>query len=147
MMTVKLICVGKMKEKFFVDAFNEYAKRLGGYCRFECIEIPESSLDKEADNVLKYYDKGAYVTALAIEGKKLSSTEFAARISELAISGVSELIFVIGGSLGLSERIKNNADFRLSMSDMTFPHHLARVMVAEQIYRAFKINEGSAYHK
>lgn len=147
MLNIKLICVGKMKEKFYVDAYNEYAKRLSAYCRLELIEAAESTLDKEAAAVIKYINKNSYVIAMAIEGKKLSSTEFAGLIDRLAINGKSEIVFLIGGSEGMAPELKNRADMLLSMSDMTFPHHLARVMLVEQIYRCFKINEGSKYHK
>ena len=147
MISVKIIAVGRLKEKFYIEAFNEYKKRLGAYCKFSCSEVSESCLDKEADAVLKLIDKGAYVVSLCIEGKKLSSVEFASYFDKIAQSGEPKVVFIIGGSEGLSDRVKNVSDLRLSMSDMTFPHHLARVMIAEQIYRAFKINEGSAYHK
>lgn len=147
MLTIKLICVGKMKEKFYKDAYAEYAKRLSGYCRLELIELPESSLDKEADAVLKYTSTRMYVIAMAVEGKKISSEELAKKINNIALSGKSEISFIIGGSEGLADRVKNSADEKISMSDMTFPHHLARVMLSEQIYRAFKIIEGGTYHK
>ena len=147
MLTVRIIAVGKMKEQFYKDAFAEYAKRLGGYCRFECIEVAESTLDKEAENVIKYIDKGSFVIAMCVEGKKLSSEALAEKMASLMVGGCSELVFLIGGSVGLASSLKDRADFRLSMSDMTFPHHLARVMIAEQIYRCFKILEGSIYHK
>ena len=144
---IKIIAVGKMKEKFYKDAFDEYAKRLGGYCRFECVEIPESTIDREAEAVIKCIDRQAYVTAMCIEGKKLSSTELSQLIESKSLNGVSQFNFIIGGSTGMSEKLKQRADLRLSMSDMTFPHHLFRVMLAEQIYRSFKISEGSLYHK
>ena len=147
MMTIKLLCIGKMKEKFYTDAYTEYAKRLSAYCRLELLEIPESDPEKESRAVCKAIGKSAYVVAMAIEGKKVSSEGFAAMIDGLAVGGRSEIDFLIGGSEGLSEEVKNAADAKISMSDMTFPHHLARVMLAEQIYRAFKINEGSVYHK
>lgn len=160
MLSVKLICVGRLREKFYIDAFAEYTKRLNAYCRFECTELPEirlsdrpsdaeiaSALDKEADLVVKSIQQGSYLVALCIEGKKLSSEGLASVIRERENSGKPKLCFVIGSSYGLSEKIKQAADLRLSMSDMTFPHHLARVMLAEQIYRGFKINEGSSYHK
>lgn len=160
MLSVKLICVGRLREKFYTDAFAEYAKRLNPYCHFECLELPEvrlsdrpssaeisSALDKEADLVVKNIPQGSYLVALCVEGKKLSSEDLASVIREREGSGKPKLCFVIGSSFGLSDRIKQSADLRLSMSDMTFPHHLARVMLAEQIYRGFKINEGSSYHK
>lgn len=160
MVSVTLICVGKLKEKHYKDAAQEYVKRLGGYCRAEVIELPETRLDetpaqaqvdaaleKEAEMILARIPKGAVVTAMCVEGELLSSEELAARFSRDMVQGASKFVFVIGGSFGLSERVKRAARYRLSMSKMTFPHHLARVMALEQIYRAFKINEGSSYHK
>ena len=160
MLGIKLICVGKMREKYYIEAFREYEKRLGAYCRFELLEVPEcrlpeapspgeiaAGLEKEAELVLKGIPQGSYVAALCVEGKKLPSEGIAAMIRERENSGRPKLCFLIGGSYGLSERVKRAADCRLSMSDMTFPHHLARVMLMEQIYRGFKICEGSAYHK
>ena len=160
MLSVKIICVGKIKEKYYIDAFREYAKRLSAYCSFECTELPEyrlsdhpgekeiaAALEKEADAVTKVLPKNACVAAFCIEGRKLSSIQFAEVIRKCENSGKPKLCCLIGGSYGLAERLKQQADLRISMSDMTFPHHLARVMVAEQIYRGFKINEGSAYHK
>ena len=160
LLNVRLICVGKLKEKFYRDAMEEYMKRLSAYCRFECVELREnnlpespsekeiaSSLDGEAELITKNIQPGAYVVAMCVEGKKLDSKGVATLIRERENSGKPKLCFIIGGSYGISEKIKQMADFRLSMSDMTFPHHLARVMLTEQIYRGFKINEGSAYHK
>jgi 23S rRNA (pseudouridine1915-N3)-methyltransferase len=149
-----------MREKHFIAAFDEYKKRLGAYCRFELTELTEERLgddpsDKEIANALerealaieKNIPKDAYVIAMCVEGKEKSSPELAARFNELALSGRGKLCFIVGGSFGIAERIKQRADERLSMSRMTFPHHLARVMLAEQIYRAFTINEGKRYHK
>jgi 23S rRNA (pseudouridine1915-N3)-methyltransferase len=149
MLSVKIICVGRMREKYFTDAFQEYARRLSAYCSFKCTELQEIRLpnhpgDKDISAALP---KDGYVVALCIEGRKLSSEQFAELVQKCENSGRSKICFLIGGSYGLSERIKQLADLKLSMSDMTFPHHLARVMVAEQIYRSFKIIEGSAYHK
>lgn len=160
MLNVKLICVGKMKEKHYISAFEEYRKRLGAYCRFELVELTEQrlpdnpsdkeislALEKEAAEIEKQIPSGAALCAMCIEGDMKSSTELAAVFEKWSNSGKSKFCFVIGGSCGLSHRIKNQADMRLSMSRMTFPHHLARVMVGEQIYRAFTIIEGSKYHK
>ena len=160
MLAVKLICVGRMREKYYTDAFSEYEKRLSAYCRFELLEIneerlPESpseneilkALSKERDSILKAVPKDAYVIALCVEGKQIPSEKLASVLHEREESGRPRLCFIVGGSYGLSEDVKKAADCRLSMSEMTFPHHLARVMLAEQIYRGFKINEGSAYHK
>ena len=154
MLSIRLICVGKLREQFYVDAFAEYSKRLSAYCKFECIELNEtklgaspSALDKEAGDIERAIGKDAYVIAMCVEGRQLKSEDFARRINELAVSGRGRLCFVVGGSFGLSPKIKQRADMRLGMSEMTFPHHLARVMLAEQIYRSFKILEGSRYHK
>lgn len=160
MLTVKLICVGKMKEKYYIDAFEEYRKRLGAYCRFELEELTEqrlpenpsekeinAALEKEGAEIIKRIPSGAAVTAMCVEGRQKSSPELAKQISSWASSGKSKLCFLIGGSFGMSRTVKVRADLCLSMSEMTFPHHLARVMLAEQIYRAFTINEGSKYHK
>ena len=160
MLNVKLICVGKMRERFYIDAFSEYAKRLQGYCRFELTELTEqrlsdnpsdkeiaAALEKEAVEILKNVPQDAYLTALCVEGKQLPSEDMGRLIRERENSGKPKLCFVIGGSFGMSETVKKRADLRLSMSKMTFPHHLARVMLMEQIYRGFKINEGSRYHK
>ena len=160
MLSIRLVCVGKLREQFFVDAFNEYSKRLSAYCKFECAELNETklgsspsdkeiaaALDKEAADIERALGKDAYVIAMCVEGIQLKSEDLAQRISSLAVAGRGRICFVIGGSYGISPRIKQRADMRLSMSEMTFPHHLARVMLAEQIYRAFKISEGSKYHK
>ena len=160
MISVKLICVGKMKEKHYISAFDEYKKRLGAYCRFELVELPEqrlgdnpsekeitAALDKEAAEIEKQIPSGAAVCAMCIEGEMKSSAELAGQFQKWVSSGKSKLCFIIGGSFGMSRVIKERADMRLSMSRMTFPHHLARVMVGEQIYRAFTIIEGSKYHK
>ena len=160
MLNVKLICVGKMREKFYIDAFAEYAKRLQGYCRLELLEIPEqrlgdrpsekeisAALEREGQEILKAVPPDAYLTALCVEGKQMPSEGMAELIAARENSGRPKLCFAIGGSYGLSPSVKARADRKLSMSQMTFPHHLARVMLAEQLYRGFKINEGSMYHK
>lgn len=160
MLSVKLICVGRMREKFYIDAFAEYAKRLSAYCRFECVELAEqrlsdspsakeisAALEKEGAEILKNVPDGAYITAMCVEGRQMPSEAMAKLIAQREGSGKPRLCFVIGGSFGMHENVKKKADLKLSMSEMTFPHHLARVMLAEQIYRGFKINEGSRYHK
>lgn len=160
MLTVKLICVGRMREKYYIDAFAEYEKRLGAYCRFSCLELAEqrlgdnpseqeiaAALEKEGAEILKAVPGDAWTAALCVEGKMLPSEGVAKIIEERAASGKPKLCFIVGGSYGLSPAVKARADLRLSMSAMTFPHHLARVMLIEQIYRGFKINEGSRYHK
>ena len=160
MLSIQIICVGKLKEKFYIEASAEYAKRLGGYCKFSLTELPEerlpenpsgaqieSGLAKEGVAVLQRLPKGGAVIALCVEGKGLSSDELSRRMAGWAGQGKSQLTFIIGSSYGLHPSVKERADLRLSMSAMTFPHHLARVMLLEQIYRGFKIMEGSSYHK
>ena len=160
MLNIRIICVGKLKEKFYADAAAEYIKRLGGYCRLDIEEISEenntgsrsesdisSALAKEAERIKSRIPKGAFVVSLCVEGKKYDSEGFSDLISGIAIKGQSKICFIIGGSDGLSQDIKKASDLRLSMSDMTFPHHLARIMLLEQIYRSFKIAEGGKYHK
>lgn len=160
MLQVKFICVGKLRERFYIDAFEEYRKRLGAYCRLECADIAEqrlpeepseaqirAALEKEAAEILKVIPADAYAVALCVEGKQLPSEAMAELIAGRENSGKPKLCFIIGGSFGLSDTVKARADLRLSMSKMTFPHHLARVMLAEQLYRGFKIIEGSRYHK
>ena len=160
MLSVKLICVGRMREKFYLDAFAEYQKRLQAYCRLELIEPAEqrlgenpsekeivAALEREAQEILKAVPPDAYMVALCVEGKQMPSEGMAELIRARENSGKPKLCFVIGGSFGLAPAVKARADLRLSMSEMTFPHHLARVMLIEQLYRGFKINEGSMYHK
>ena len=160
MLGVRLICVGRMRERFYIDAFAEYTKRLQAYCRLELVEIAEqrlgekpsdreiaAALEREGQEILKAVPADAYLVALCVEGKQMPSEGMAELIAARASSGKPRLCFVIGGSFGLSPAVKACADRRLSMSQMTFPHHLARVMLAEQIYRGFKINEGAKYHK
>ena len=148
LLKVKLICVGRLKEKFYIDACAEYIKRLGRYCRFELCEVAESgSLEKEGTAVLEKIPQGAFVIAMCIEGRMMDSEKLAAEIAAKTVGGCSQMVLLIGGSDGLHESVKARAQLRLSMSPMTFPHHLARVMVLEQVYRAFTINEGSKYHK
>lgn len=160
MLNIKFICVGKLRERFYIDAFNEYARRLSAYCKFECAELNETKLgdkpsDKEIENALvresadieKAIPRDAYVIAMCVGAKQLKSEELAQKINSLALSGRGKICFIIGGSFGMAESVKQRADMRLGMSEMTFPHHLARVMLTEQIYRSFKIIEGSRYHK
>ncbi len=160
MIQVKLICVGRMREKYFMEAFAEYAKRLQAYCRLDLAEIAEqrlpdrpsdreiaAALEREGQEILKAVPADAYVAALCVEGRQMPSEGMAALIAERESSGKPKLCFIIGGSFGLAPMVKARADRRLSMSQMTFPHHLARVMLIEQLYRGFKINEGSQYHK
>ncbi len=160
MLNVTILAVGKIKEKFLSDAINEYSKRLGRYCRLEIIRVkddptPDNPTDKERDIVLKRegerliekIPKGAYVIPLCIEGKQKSSEEFAKIMSEIPSGGKSEVVFIIGGSMGLWDRIKDMADIKLSFSKMTFPHQLMCVILLEQLYRAFNISGGGKYHK
>lgn len=160
MLNIKIICVGKLKEKFYIDASAEYKKRLGAYCKLEIDELneekrsgipsesgTESALLKEAELIKSRIPSGSKVISMCIEGKKYSSEELSDLVSGFTVSGVSRICFIIGGSDGLHNSVKNLSDIRLSMSDMTFPHHLARIMLLEQIYRAFKISEGGKYHK
>lgn len=158
MIGIKLIAVGSLKEKYLRDAFAEYEKRLTRYCNFQLCELSEAKLkenpsDKEIQKALDTEGKAilrecsGFTAAMCIEGKQLSSIDFAGKIEKIASEGVSRISFVIGSSYGLSGEVKRNADLKLSMSDMTFPHQLARVMLAEQIYRAFQINSNGKYHK
>jgi len=157
---ITLITVGKLKEKFYLTAASEYEKRLNGFCNFRIIELPEcrlpdnpstaeitAGLDKEAELILTKVPKGAWFCVLTPEGRQLSSESLAGKMSEIKLSGKSAACFLIGSSFGIAERIKKLADFKLSMSPMTFPHHLARIMVLEQIYRAETIQAGTKYHK
>lgn len=145
MIKVNIVCVGKIKESFYRDAVGEYAKRLSRFCRFEVKELAEGrNLEEEAEAILR--SAKGYKIALCIEGRELSSTLLAAKVRELCDRG-EEISFIIGSSCGLSERVKEAADMRLSFSPMTFPHQLMRVILAEQIYRAFMINSGAEYHK
>ena len=157
---IKIIAVGRLKEKYLKEAFAEYEKRLGAFCRLTVDEIDQEklsddpsekeitrALETEADRILQKIPAGSYVIPMCIEGKQLTSEKFAALISKESAAGAGTFVFVIGGSFGLSDRVKQRADFRLSMSEMTFPHRLARIMLAEQIYRAFSIINNRKYHK
>ena len=159
MIRVTIIALGKLKEKYLTEAVNEYKKRLSRYCNFEIIELEPvkisekpseneifSALEKEADLILKKIPSGNKIISLCVEGKPLSSPDFAKEIEKSSNMG-KNLTFIIGSSYGLSERVKKAADLRLSISEMTFPHQLFRVMLLEQIYRAFMLNGGGKYHK
>ena len=160
MFDITLITMGKLKEKFYISAAEEYAKRLKAYCRFQLLELPEyrlpedpspaeiaAGLDKEAEQIQAKIPKGAWLCIFTPEGKTLSSEDFAEKMQQVKLSGKSSVCFLIGSSFGISPKIKQMADFKLSMGPMTFPHHLARIMVLEQIYRAEAIQAGSKYHK
>ncbi len=159
-MKITILCVGKIKEKFYRDAVAEYEKRLSRYCRFEVTEVADEKTpdgagealekqikEKEGQRILSNIKDGAYVIALAIEGRMLSSEELALRLQKLGVDGTSQIVFVIGGSLGLSEAVMKRADYALSFSKMTFPHQLMRVVLLEQIYRSYRIIGGEPYHK
>lgn len=160
MFDITLITMGKLKEKFYLSAAEEYKKRLSGYCRFQLIELPEfrlpedpsaaeisAGLEKEAELIQTKIPKGAWFCVLTPEGKAISSEALADKIRDVKLSGKSSACFLIGSSFGISPKIKAMADFKLSMGPMTFPHHLARIMVLEQLYRAEAIQAGSKYHK
>ncbi|MCF0128973.1 MAG: 23S rRNA (pseudouridine(1915)-N(3))-methyltransferase RlmH [Pseudobutyrivibrio sp.] len=159
-MKISIVCVGKIKEKFFTDAILEYSKRLSKYCNLEIVEVADEKTpdnaslheeelikDKEGDRILKNIGDRDYVIALAIEGKQLSSPEMANMVEKLSVDGISSIAFVIGGSLGLSSKVLSRADYKLSFSRMTFPHQLMRVILLEQIYRSFRIIKNEPYHK
>ena len=160
MQRVTVLCVGKLREKFYIDAAAEYVKRLQRHCKLELIELPEQrlpddpspaeiqkALRAEGDAIREKLPKGGAVIALCIEGKPCSSQELSRRMADFGVQGKTQLTFLIGGSVGLDEDLKRRADWRLSMSPMTFPHHMARIMLLEQIYRAYQIADGTKYHK
>lgn len=160
MFDITLITVGKLKEPFYLSAAAEYVKRLKAYCAFRLVELPEcrlpedpspaeiaAGLSREAELILPKIPKGDWFCVLTPEGKALSSEEFAGKLRDVKLSGKSGACFLIGSSFGIAPQVKAKADFRLSMGSMTFPHHLARIMVLEQIYRAEAIQAGSKYHK
>ena len=160
MFEITLIAMGKLKEKFYLSAAAEYEKRMKGYCQFRLLELPEvrlpenpsaaeisAGLEKEAELIFSKIPKGAWFCVFTPEGKLLSSENLAAKMKEVKLSGKSSACFLIGSSYGMAQLLKDRADFHLSMSPMTFPHHLARIMVLEQIYRAESIQAGTKYHK
>lgn len=159
-MKIQIICVGKLKEKYLKDGVLEYSKRLSRFCSFEVIELNDEKIpqnpslaecnkviEAEGEQILKKINKDSYIIALCVEGKSLTSEEFAQKFSKITLAGKSSITFIIGGSLGLSESIKKLSDFKLSFSSFTFPHQLMRLILTEQIYRAFKINSNEEYHK
>ena len=161
MLKINIICIGKIKESYFTEAINEYAKRLSAFCKFRTIELNEERVRSNTPNasqisevliaegkrILQKISPSDYVAAMCIEGKQLSSEELSKTLDNVAVVGKSTVDFIIGGSYGLSDEVKRRADMRLSMSKMTFPHQLARVILSEQIYRAFEISSGGKYHK
>lgn len=159
-MNIQIICIGKLKEKYWDDAIKEYSKRLKRFANLEIIELKEARLPDnaskadeekvkalEGEEILKKIKKGTYVITLEIKGKNLSSEELAKKFEDLALDGQSDVALIIGGSLGLSPEVSQRADFKLSFSKMTFPHQMMRVILIEQIYRSFKINNHETYHK
>ncbi len=159
-MRVTILTVGKIKESYLRDAIKEYAKRLGKYCKLEILEVTDEKTPdslsttaaelvrkKEGERLLKSLPKDAYIITLEISGKQLTSEEFSQKIENLAVQGVSHLVFVIGGSLGLGQNILQKSDFAMSFSKMTYPHQLMRVILLEQIYRGYRIANGEPYHK
>ena len=161
MQNIDLICVGKLNAKYFAEGVAEYQKRLGGFCNFRIIELPEvqiadknasdrqiaKALQKEGNAILASVRRGAYLVALCVEGKQVSSEDLAAMIADRAMSGAGDMAFVIGSSHGLSDEVKKAAALRFSMGRITMPHQLARLVLTEQIYRACTINAGMKYHK
>lgn len=160
MLTVNIICIGKIKESYWRGAIKEYSKRLTAFCKFNIIELDEEKinsnpndsqiktiLDAEGKRIISKLTKNSFVIPMCIEGKMLSSTELSEKISQVPLLGKSSIDFIIGGSWGLSDEVKSKADLKLSMSKMTFHHQMARVVLCEQIYRAFEISTNGKYHK
>ncbi len=159
MLTINVICVGKLKEKFFKDAIEEYSKRLSRYCRLEITELPDEKIpnnpsdkqiqeikEKECNNILSHIKKDSYIISLDLTGKQISSEELSSKLDTLSLS-TSHITFIIGGSLGLTKDVLDVSNSIISFSKMTFPHQLIRIFLLEQIYRAFKISAGETYHK
>ena len=159
-MKITVIAVGKIKEKFYTDAIAEYSKRLSRYCRLEVIQVADEKppdgaseaqerqiKEKEGSRILAQIKDGAYVIALAVQGTMLSSEQLASKLNKLGVDGQSQIVLIIGGSLGLSDEVLKRADYHLSFSPMTFPHQLMRVILLEQIYRSYRIISGEPYHK
>lgn len=160
MIKITILCVGKIKEKFYRDAIAEYTKRLSRYCKLEIIEVADEKTpddasefvvkqikEKEGERMLKHLKEGAYVFALAIDGNQMDSVELSEKLEALGTGGVSHIVFLIGGSLGMSDVLLKRADVKLSFSRMTFPHQLMRVILLEQIYRGYRIMNHEPYHK
>ena len=149
-MNITIVCVGKLKERFWQEAADEYLKRLSRFAKLDIIELSESKNDdinEESALILAHIPKGCYCIALDVKGKSFSSTDFADKIANITLDGKSHISFVIGGSNGYNDEVRKAADLRLSFSDFTFPHQLMRIILLEQIYRAFKINANEKYHK
>lgn len=159
MLNINIICVGKIKEKFFTSAIEEYSKRLSKYCKLKILELPDEKIpdnanetiennikEKECNNILKHLKKDSYIIALDLKGKEYSSVEFSKKIESLSMTN-SKITFIIGGSLGLTDTLLSKCDEKICFSKMTFPHQLIRIFLVEQIYRAFKISNNESYHK
>ena len=146
-MNITILCVGKLKEKYWTEAAAEYRKRLSRYCTITVEELKEENPEAEGQNILKRLKKDTFVITLEIHGKALSSEELSSKLQELALEGKSDITFVIGGSDGLSEEVSRRSDLKISFSRMTFPHQMIRIFLLEQIYRSFKIMKGETYHK
>ena len=155
MLTINIICIGKIKEKFFKDAIDEYSKRLSKYCKLNILELPDEKIPdksntsiktKECDNIIKHIKKDSFIICLDLKGKCFSSEQFSKNIDNISMQS-SQITFVIGGSLGLTEKILNLSNQRICFSSMTFPHQLIRIFLLEQLFRAFKISNGETYHK
>lgn len=159
-MNIKIIAVGKIKEKYIKEGISEFSKRLSRYCSLDIVEVSDEKAPenlskrqmeevkkKEGEKILKKIPSSAYVISLVIDGKKLSSEDLAENISNLMVNGNNDICFIIGGSLGLSDHIINRSDFKISFSKMTFPHQLMRLILLEQVYRGFRIMKGEPYHK
>ena len=163
-MKITVLCVGKIREKFYRDAIQEYGKRLGRYCKLEIVEVADEKTPEGASALMekqireregarllahleKYRQTGAFVCALAIDGKELDSVQLSQKLEQLGIHGISHIVFLIGGSLGMPESMLREADMQLSFSRMTFPHQLMRVILLEQIYRSYRIMNKEPYHK
>ena len=157
-MKIKIVCVGKLKEKYLKDGIDEYSKRISRFAKVEIVELPDEKIpdnpsdaqclaviEAESEKIKKHLE--GYIIALCVEGQKLSSEKLAEKIAQIQLGGNSTITFVIGSSLGMSDAIKKTASLKLSFSDMTFPHQLMRLILTEQIYRAFKINNNESYHK
>ncbi|MEE1102382.1 MAG: 23S rRNA (pseudouridine(1915)-N(3))-methyltransferase RlmH [Agathobacter sp.] len=159
-MKITILCVGKVKEKFYQDAIKEFQKRMSRYCKLDIVEVADEKTqeqssdleiqiikDKEGERLLKHIKEDAYIICLAIDGKQLDSVELSEKMNQLFVTGNSHICFVIGGSLGISDNVLKRANYKLSFSKMTFPHQLMRVILLEQIYRSFRIMNNEPYHK
>ncbi|MBR0491768.1 MAG: 23S rRNA (pseudouridine(1915)-N(3))-methyltransferase RlmH [Clostridia bacterium] len=159
MLNINIICVGKIKEKFFSSAIEEYSKRLSKYCKLDILELPDEKIpdnpnetienivkEKECNNILKHLKKDSYIIALDLKGKEYTSVEFSEKLESLSMTN-SKITFIIGGSLGLTDNLLSHCNEKICFSKMTFPHQLIRIFLVEQIYRAFKISNNESYHK